>query len=125
MIEKARARGAYDELVVQELVGFMGSRPAAFDAIVSADTLVYFGSLAEPLAAARMSLRQGGIFVFTLERLEAEEGFRLEPHGRYSHSERYVRETATLAGFRDLQFETRVLRRERGAEVMGHVILAR
>ena len=43
MLEKARARRVYDELVVMELCDFMRSRPAAFEVVVSADTLVYFG----------------------------------------------------------------------------------
>jgi hypothetical protein len=40
---RRRAGRFYDELVVMELCEFMRSRPAAFDVVVSADTLVYFG----------------------------------------------------------------------------------
>src|SRR5262245_51443999 len=47
MIERARLRQCYEELVVAELCAFMRSRPGGFDAIVSADTLVYFGALEE------------------------------------------------------------------------------
>src|SRR6185437_1612855 len=43
MLTHAQRRGCYDELAAAELGAFMGSRPAAFEAIVSADTLVYFG----------------------------------------------------------------------------------
>ena len=106
MLEKARTRGGYDELVTAELCEFMRSRPAAFDAVVSADTLVYFGALEEPLLAARTCLRQGGRVVFTVERLAPECGsdedvssYRLETHGRYSHSETYVRSVLEQAGF--------------------------
>ena len=38
MIERARARGCYDDLVTAELSAFMRSRGGAFDAIVCADT---------------------------------------------------------------------------------------
>ena len=65
----------------------------------------------EPLAAARQCLRPGGILVFTVERLEpAVSGgpYRLETHGRYSHSEGYVREAATGAGFMAMTSETQV-----------------
>ena len=69
MIEQARRRGGYDELVVAELCAFMRERPEAFDAIVSADTLVYFGALEEVCQAAHHALRPGGLFVFTVEAL--------------------------------------------------------
>ena len=125
MIDKARPRGVYDELVVQELVGFMASRPGAFDAIVSADTLVYFGPLGEALAAAHASLRDRGVLVFTVERLDGDAPYRLEPHGRYAHSAAYVREAMSTAGFQDLKLTEEALRRERGAEVNGYVVVGR
>ena len=57
MVELAAERGGYDELIVGELCEVLRSRPRTYDAIVSADTLVYFGDLAEPLAAAAGCLR--------------------------------------------------------------------
>jgi predicted TPR repeat methyltransferase len=128
MVEKARSRGSYDELVVQELSQFMRDHPNTFDVVASADTLVYFGSLEEPLAAARKCLREGGILVFTVERLDpavSSERYRLETHGRYSHSEPYVRDAVAAAGFGDITLRTETLRRERGADVRGHLVLAR
>ena len=132
MIEKARARDVYDELVAAELCELMRSRPAAFDGVVSADTLVYFGELEEPLRAARCCLRAGGRLIFTVERLDPSRdsasgtpSFRLEPHGRYSHSEGYVRAVLEGAGFGAISIETGVLRWERGAEVTGLIVLAR
>jgi predicted TPR repeat methyltransferase len=128
MVDKARDRGAYDELVVQELSLFMRGHPNTFNVVASADTLVYFGSLEEPLAAARRCLCEGGILVFTVERLDpavCNERYRLEAHGRYSHSEAYVREVVAEAGFRDITMQTQTLRRERKADVLGHLVLAR
>jgi predicted TPR repeat methyltransferase len=128
MIEKARGRQAYDELVVRELSQFMRERPNSFDVVASADTLVYFGSLEEPLAAARGCLRARGILIFTVERLDpAVSGapYRLEAHGRYCHSEAYVREALSACGFGKLTLQAETLRRERGADVSGHLVLAR
>lgn len=132
MIEKARARGGYDELVIEELCAFMGSRPAAFDVVLSADTLVYFGALEEPLRCARRSLRGGGLLIFTVERRDPAQDPQgrarphgLETHGRYSHCEGYVGAALREAGFGAICIETGVLRHERGSEVMGLVVLAR
>ncbi|MGH8295763.1 MAG: tetratricopeptide repeat protein [Steroidobacteraceae bacterium] len=131
MIEKARARGGYDELVLEELCAFMGSRSATFDVVVSADTLVYFGALEEPLRCARSCLRGDGLLIFTLEQRDPaqdpgsdEKSYRLETHGRYSHSEKYVRAMLQAAGFGRIALEKGVLRRERGSDVMGLIVLA-
>lgn len=127
MVEKARDRGAYDELIVAELSTFLRQRPDCADLIVSADTLVYFGALEEPLAAAYACLRAGGLLAFTLERLEPEvdpRPYRIEPHGRYCHQESYVRAVLAQAGFKTVSIAGDTLRKEGGRQVAGHVVVA-
>jgi predicted TPR repeat methyltransferase len=128
MVEKAQLRAVYDELVVEELSQFMRGRPNTFDVVACADTLVYFGALEQPLAAARQCLRPGGILVFTLECLDPalrSGPYHLETHGRYSHSEGYVRSTITGAGLTAVTVDTQVLRRERGKDVVGYLVLCK
>ena len=127
MIEKARQRGVYDELSTAELCAFMRSRSARYDVVMCADTLVYFGALGEALSAARACLRNGGVFAFTLERLDTQPptlSFHLEPHGRYSHAEWYVRDVLTAAGFSAISIRNDTLRSEGGVPVIGHVVTA-
>ncbi len=130
MIAKATGRDVYDELVTAELTEFLHGRPAAYDVIVSADTLCYFGVLGPVAAAACGALRNGGIFAFTLEKSEADEaaapdGFHLHPHGRYSHTERYLRDTLAEAGLTSVSIAEAVLRIESGKPVAGMVATAR
>ena len=132
MLRKASERQAggrriYDELAEAELTAFMRARPAAFDLIVSADTLVYFGALDEVLQAAAGSLRAGGHLFFTVEEAEGEPrgGFQLNPHGRYSHAEAYLRRTLDAAGFTTLAIERATLRKEIKLPVGGFVVTAR
>jgi predicted TPR repeat methyltransferase len=105
----------------------MRSRPGELDAIVSADTLVYFGDLAEPLGAAREALRPGGVFIFTLETSsdETSDDFRLEVHGRYSHRESYVRRAMESNGLECLRLAGIVLREERDTDVNGLLMVSR
>ncbi len=127
MLAHAEAKRVYDELTRAELTEYLGRRAAAFDLIVAADTLVYFGELDDVLAAATRALRPGGVLVFTLEHAAAGTatgGYRLELHGRYSHSRAYVE-----ALLRGLGLAPRImaadLRMESGAPVRGLVIRAR
>lgn len=127
MLAKAHARTIYDELNEGELCAFMRSRPAAFDLVNCADTLCYFGALEEAAAAARLCLRPGGVFGFTLEAEPADTGhsYRIQSHGRYAHQASYVMEALCAAGFAAPEIEAVVLRKERGVDVNGHLVLAR
>ncbi|MEO7207614.1 MAG: tetratricopeptide repeat protein [Steroidobacteraceae bacterium] len=126
MIEGARAKGSYDELAVGELVTYMRSHHAVFDAVVCADTYVYFGVLEEAFAAAARCVKRPGHLVMTLEQMPdgVSGNYRLEPHGRYTHRLDYVRDTLRNAGFTLLRSDEQVLRRERGADVRGLLIAA-
>jgi len=126
MLRRAKARGLYDVLHQAELMHYLRTQPQAFDAVVSADTLCYFGALDEALAAAHRALRPGGTLVFTVEALPDDSPLphRLQPNGRYAHGARYLREALAHGGFemRPLQAET--LRMEGGAPVRGWLVAA-
>lgn len=128
MLAKAEARGGYDELACAELVDFLGTRPGAYDVIVSADTLCYFGALEGFAAAAFAALRGAGLLVFTVEAHADESGapdFRLQAHGRYSHLRSYVEAALSGSGFAALKLEPVVLRMEAQQPVNGWLVSAR
>jgi len=126
MLHKAQGRDLYDELAEAELVEYIGRYAAAFDLIVSADTLCYFGELRSFFGAARTALKAGGCLVFTLEKIEDGErrDFRLNHHGRYSHDTDYVTQALDVCGLSLLSRRTVVLRMERGAPVAGLLVTA-
>ena len=57
MLAQAKEKNIYDELLQTELTEYLRGQTEAFDVIVSADTLVYFGGLEEVVAAAAGALR--------------------------------------------------------------------
>jgi len=127
MLAHAREKAVYHTLVQAELSEFLRDHVEAFDLIVSADTLVYFGALDEVFGYAANALRPNGLFVCTLERLVAgDDGVdhRLELHGRYSHAQPYVERALTAAGLR-AEIAHAELRLEAGTPVAGLVIGAR
>jgi predicted TPR repeat methyltransferase len=126
MLDKARARDLYDELVVSELCTFMAGRPAAFDLILLADTLVYFGALEEAFRAAHGALAAGGILAFAVEsRADGGQDHQLELHGRYSHRPDYVTRLLATNGYVLQSMEPIVIRRELDEDVAGVAVVAR
>ncbi|WP_132142801.1 tetratricopeptide repeat protein [Luteibacter rhizovicinus] len=126
MVEKARRRGGYDALVVGELTAYLEDRPDAFDLVVSADTLVYFGALGTVAIAAHRALRRGGWLAFTVEALDGEDDrVELGVSGRYRHSAWHVRLALAGAGFAEVHLASDTLRKEGGQPVHGWVVLAR
>ena len=126
MLDKAKGVGHYDALEAAELTVFLEGRTAAYDLIASADTLCYFGALERVLTAAAAALKPGGHLVFTLEDAgpEAGPGFRLAPHGRYSHTKDYLDRCLAEAGLALRALDDDVLRKEGGKPVAGLVVLA-
>lgn len=128
MLEHARARAVYDALCEAELTAYLTAHPAAYDVVISADTLVYFGALDAVLHAAARATRAGGHVAFTVERSEEEQapgGFQIHPHGRYSHTERYLRQVLGDAGLEPVSLRPVDLRKELGKWVPGWLVTAR
>jgi predicted TPR repeat methyltransferase len=127
MLKRAALRKLYDELFLGELTAFVGALAANWDLVVSADTLVYFGDLAPAMVAAARGLRPGGHLVVTLERASdaaAPLGFRINPHGRYSHTESYVRGVLAASHLKPLQLTPVHLRLELKKPVEGLLVVA-
>jgi predicted TPR repeat methyltransferase len=127
MLAKAQGRGVYDQLVKAELTAYLEERREAFDVIVSADTLVYFGPLEPVVFAASRALRSRGVLIFTVEQADDKVagGYRINPHGRYSHSRAYVSRAMDGAGLAIQAMESAVLRKEGGDPVAGLVVTGR
>ena len=140
MLAQAQEKGVYDELVKGELTAFLAARPGAYDLIVSADTLVYFGDLAAVIAATARALRPGGLFIFTVEAWEMTSeagsgdaagndvrggfpGYALLNHGRYAHAQAYVERLLASDGFA-FEIVRAELRMEAGAPVPGLAVRA-
>jgi predicted TPR repeat methyltransferase len=125
MLAQAREKQLYDELLQIELTEYLRGRVNAFDVIVSADTLVYFGSLEGVLAAAARALRPEGRLIFTLEHAVSASAsdYHLETHGRYTHAQPYVERVLVTNGL-EPEIGHAELRMEAGVAVAGLVVRA-
>jgi predicted TPR repeat methyltransferase len=122
MLEVARKREIYDELVCSDLSQFMAGKIGQYDLIVCTDVFIYVGVLDQVFESARQTLRPGGLFAFSLERSE-DEDLVLRPSRRYAHSLRYIGNLATAHGFETVKVEPSVIRQEGGQDLDGFLVV--
>ncbi len=124
---QARDKQVYHALVKGELTEYLRANSDAFDMIVSADALVYFGALDQ--AHCRRGGRPPGwravrVHARARNRRCPRRIFRLETHGRYTHARAYVERLLAGSGL-EPDIACAELRMENGVPVAGLVIRAR
>ncbi len=134
MIAAAADKGVYHTLAEGDLCGYMSLHPAAYDAVVSAATLIHFGDLSPVFAAAHTALRPNGVFVFTAFPHDSEtqaSGFTVAPitglayGGCYAHGPNYIQRTAEAAGFTVASLAREIHEHHKGQPVEGLVVSLR
>jgi predicted TPR repeat methyltransferase len=119
MLEKARQRDIYDQLVDADLVKFLEAQHQAFDLAVAADVFVYVGDLSPVFSAVRKALRDGGLFCFSVEAIETGD-FVLRNTLRYAHSIDYLRKLAGQNQFAVESIDAQVIRQDSGKDIGGY-----
>jgi len=122
MLDKARTRNIYDELIADDLLNYLASSTEHFDLIVATDVFNYVGNLQPVFEHASRLLRKGKWFAFSLE--AAPEGvtdFALDKTGRYQHSRRYVLPLCERHGFEELSFSQSTIRMDGNKAVTGYL----
>lgn len=118
MLEKARAKGIYEELIQGELTDVLNSLEEQFDLFICSDTLIYIGDISPVFNAVARRAAAGAYFLFSTEHLESGS-IDLLPTGRYAHSKAYVVRSAKEAGFEVLHSQLSELRKEHGTWLTG------
>jgi len=124
MLEKARQRQIYDQLLCGDAAQVLQAQDRQFDLALAADVFIYVGELSPIFRAVRAALRAGGLFGFSVE--AAEQGdFVLLSTLRYAHSIGYLRRLAEQHRFVVELIEPQVIRRDAGADVAGYLAVMR
>jgi predicted TPR repeat methyltransferase len=118
MIDKARARGVYDDLRVGDITRVMQDCDRQYDLIIAADVFVYIGDLSPVFRACVRGMRRGGLFAFSIELLTGG-GYRLLSSGRHAHSHEYILGLCAEFGLELLHHSECVVRLERNLPVQG------
>jgi predicted TPR repeat methyltransferase len=123
MIARARQRGIYDDLHVEDLVTTLG-RVRGIDLILAADVFIYVGMLEPTFAACRTALRPGGLLAFSVER-SATVDVVLQPTLRYAHADAYIRRLAETHDFTVARAKPSTVRIDNGQPVDGVLYVLR
>jgi predicted TPR repeat methyltransferase len=124
MVAAAAAKGIYDRVSQDELVGFLVRPGAPADLVAAADVLVYCGALAPVFAGVAARLAPGGLFAFSCERHDGTEPMVVRESLRFAHEPGAARAALAAAGLEVLAWEEGVLRSDRGRPVAGLFVLA-
>jgi predicted TPR repeat methyltransferase len=118
MLEKARALGAYDALLLSDVVEYLASGSEDIDAVVAADVFIYVGALDDVFRLLATRMPAGSVFAFTVEETTEAE-FVLRGSLRYAHSEAGLRRLAQQHGFRIDALERRPVREDQKQPIPG------
>lgn len=124
IIAKARQRGIYDELKVQDITVALQESPGQFDLIVAADVFVYVGDLGLVFQAATTALRPDGLLAFSIESAETGD-YVLRSSRRYAHSVNYIQRLASGCGFKEVSTQEAVLRTKNNLPLKRKIIVLR
>lgn len=125
MIERATARGVYDELTLGDMLDTLRrAGRATVDLVVATDVLIYVGDLAPVFEAAADVLRPGGMFAFSVE-AGAGDRYYLQASRRFAHSQPYLERLAQIFGLAVERFTTIPVRKEAGQPLPGYLVLLR
>ena len=124
MLNIARQRQLYDDLICSDIVEFLQKRTKSFDLAVAADVFIYIGDLSRVFHGVRCALRDEGFFGFSVEASE-EQDFVLRDTCRYAHSVAYIRKLTKNNKFAMETIESKVIRQQDGSDVVGYLAILR
>lgn len=135
MIAKAREKGVYDELVVDDIERFLRQQQGArntCELIVAADVLVYLGDLTPLFTLCASMAAPGCLFALSTEQqgaggvpsdAENNRGYVATLTGRFQHEKEYVVRAATDSGWSLVSCTEETIRCNAGQPIAGEVFV--
>jgi len=122
MIDEARRRGIYTDLIVDDFESALTALDREYDLAIGADALIYSGDLSPALSGVAAKLNPGGLFLFTLEKLTGDGSFEQTAANRFRHGEAYIRAAASGSRYEVLDLMECALRSESREPVAGFAV---
>jgi predicted TPR repeat methyltransferase len=125
MLEEAKRKGVYDELICGELIEVLEGINEQYDIVIAMDVLVFFGDLMPIFERVKKILRPQGLFILDLEKGSEAHPWQLHIFGNYLHSRGYITELADRNGFSELLCEEMDIRKEASSYIKGYLVFLR
>lgn len=123
MLEIARAKNRYSQLIAGDLLPSLQTLTMSFDLIVAADVLVYFGDLTSLFAQCRQHLKPGGLLAFSTEVQMTKGTYQLTESGRYTHHADYLLALAAENHLEVVLNKTVTTRLQEHQPVLGRLLI--
>ncbi len=121
MLDEAKRKNVYDELICGELIETLKGIKEQYDIVIAMDVLVFFGDLDQIFKHVKQILRPQGLFILDLEKGNETDRWQLHIFGNYVHSRAYISEMAERHGFSELLCEEMEIRKEANLPIKGHL----
>lgn len=126
MLAEARHKNIYNRLIQGDITQQMSVlTPRFYDLVVAADVLVYIGALEELFKGVSCVLKTEGLFAFSTQKQDKQNGFSLQPDHRYAHGRQYLQDMIEAAGMQIISLTEDTLRQDAGQDVKGYIVVAR
>lgn len=122
MLDKAKERAIYDELVCDDIVKFTCADERRYDLVTSTDVFIYVGDLSAIFTAVASRLNDNGLFAFSVESTDGD-GYELKDTGRYQHSRDYLERLARDAGLKTDVLAVDTIREEGPRQLPGLLVI--
>ena len=127
MCSLANATGLYHDAKQCDVTAYLATfAVGSVDVVVSADTYIYVGDLAEHATAVERCLTRTGLWAFSVEDVdEGGEEMKLLLSGRYAHSERYIERVVEGVNMGVDEVRKIVVRKELGEDITGRIYIVK
>lgn len=121
MLDVARAKQCYDELLLGDIVDKLDQMQNV-DLLIAADVFTYIGDLEPLFNKVRGVIRNRGYFIFSVEPC-FEKPYQLLPSIRYAHRKDYIETLCAAHQFNVVSFQNIILRQQYGKPLEGYLFL--
>ena len=113
MIEKAKAKHIYKELITADILPWLQKNPPKVDLIIAADVFCYFADLEDIIKFCTPNK-----LCFSVEKTN-NYPYEKQSNGRYKHHEKYISNLLNKYGYYKVKQKLITLRQENGKNVEG------
>ena len=102
MLEKARARGVYDQLITADILQAVPSMDRSFSMVTCSVALYHWANLKPFFDKVTSVLLPDGYLIFSVDPANDELDVGQSAPGEYAHSRAYIRRVTADAGLREI-----------------------